>query len=305
MFVVLRHIKHHSMGTIGASSSHTMRTKPTPNAAPHGPAPEVWIGSDKPVDDVRVALPEKRRKNAVLALEYVVTASPEFFEKAPEKQWRSYLQDQVDMLKAYYGQENVVSAVLHLDEKTPHLAVQIVPLLDGKLNARAFVGGKQACRVLQDLAGEVGKPFGLRRGLAGSEAEHKDVKQWYAELAPAAGQARQVIASAAAQTKQIKAQLDDIEDQKAKLRIVRAQIKKQQEQLLIQQASLDARAEDFNMKFDALTSSQQLKAADVYQAEKTKKQQDAKRPEPPDEPASPAGPSGGPGRRPGPTRVRP
>lgn len=182
MFTIIRHEKHSSLGTVGAAASHTMRTRPTANANPAGPAPEVWIGSHDPADDVRQLLPKKRRKNAVLALEYLVTASPEFFELQPEKVWRKYLEDQLEMLGKYYGHKNVASAVLHLDEKTPHLAIQIVPLVDGKLNARALIGTRTACRIIQDMAGEVGAPYGLDRGKPGSDATHEKVKQWYGEL---------------------------------------------------------------------------------------------------------------------------
>lgn len=184
MKVIVRHVKHKSLGTIAASSSHTMRRRPTPNADPSKPAPEVWIGSSSPADDVKAVLPEKRRKNAVLALEYVLTASPEFFATAPEAQWRSYLRDQLTMLQDYYRAPNVVSAVLHLDEKTPHLSVMIVPLVDGKLNARALVGTREACSIIQDMAGDVGGAHGLQRGQRGSKARHQDVKRFYAEIRP-------------------------------------------------------------------------------------------------------------------------
>ena len=182
MHVIVRHEKHSSLGTLGAAAQHTMRTRETPNACPDGPAPEVWIGSPDPLEDVRRLLPKKRRKNAVLSLEYLVTASPEFFDLQPKKVWRKYLEDQLDMLGKYYGRENIASAVLHLDEKTPHLAIQIVPLVDGKLNARALIGSRTACRIIQDMAGEVGAPYGLERGKPGSDATHEKVKQWYGEL---------------------------------------------------------------------------------------------------------------------------
>lgn len=186
MKVVVRHIKHKTLGTIGASSAHTMRRRPTPNADAAKPAPEVWVGSTSPLNDVRALLPAKRRKNAVLALEYVLTASPEFFATASELDWRSYLADQLQMLQDYYRTENVVSAVLHLDEKTPHLCVMIVPLVNGKLNARALIGTREACTILQDMAGEVGQQHGLERGQRGSKARHQDVKKFYADIAPAA-----------------------------------------------------------------------------------------------------------------------
>lgn len=193
MFAIIRHEKHHTLGTISAAASHTMRTRDTPNADPAGPAPEVWIGSQDPAADVRQLLPAKRRKNAVLSIEYLITASPDFFKEQAEPVWREYLQDQLDMLAGYYGRQNIASAVLHLDEKTPHLAVQIVPLVDGKLNARALIGSREACRIIQDLAGDVGGRYGLMRGKAGSTAKHTEVRQWYSELEPRIERAKKTI----------------------------------------------------------------------------------------------------------------
>lgn len=196
MQAIVRHSKHHSLATLKAAASHTMRTRFTANANPDAPAPEVWVGSSDPAQDVASVLPEKRRKNAVLSLEYLVTASPEFFDQQPPDVWRKYLADQVDMLRSYYGKENVVSVVLHQDEKTPHLSVQVVPLVDGKLNARALVGTREACRIIQDLAGEAGQPYGVLRGTPRSKAKHQDVRQWYSELAPRIEGAKEIIAKA-------------------------------------------------------------------------------------------------------------
>lgn len=203
MKVIVRHVKHKSLGTVAAAAAHTMRRRPTPNADPTRPPPEVWVGSSSPAEDVRARLPEKRRKNAVLALEYVLTASPEFFAVADPADWRNYLRGQLGMLQAYFDERNVVSAVLHLDEKTPHLSVMIVPLLDGKLNARAFVGTREACSVLQDLAGEVGRDHGLARGLKGSKARHQDVQRFYAEIQPTANRVAQAADRLAVERQQL------------------------------------------------------------------------------------------------------
>jgi vacuolar-type H+-ATPase subunit H len=216
MQVIVRHEKHHTIGTIKASASHTMRTRPTANADPHGPAPEVWVGSADPAQDVLGALPAKRRKNAVLSLEYLVTASPEFFAQEPAV-WRAYLADQLAMLQSYFDKENVVSAVLHLDERTPHLSVQVVPLIDGKLNARALVGTREACRIIQDLAGEVGKPYGVLRGKPRSTAKHKDVRHWYQDLVPKIAEAKKSIEKSSADLSEAEQAIDQAQKTSKKL----------------------------------------------------------------------------------------
>lgn len=240
MFVIVRHEKHHSLGTLGAAASHTMRTRETPNADPTGPAPEVWIGSSNPLEDVRRLLPDKRRKNAVLSLEYLVTASPEFFKEQPEKVWRKYLHDQVDMLGKYYGRENIASAVLHLDEKTPHVALQIVPLVDGKLNARALIGSRAACSTIQDMAGDVGEPYGLNRGKPGSNATHKDVDTWYNELAPKIKKARKLIEEMEKQARELDARTQALEQRARALQEREQQLAEREAVLASRLAALSA-----------------------------------------------------------------
>jgi len=253
MKVIVRHTKHHTLGTIKAAASHTMRTRPTPNADPDAPAPEVWIGSEDPAADMSAVLPKKRRKNAVLAIEYLITASPEFFKAQPEEVWRKYLKDQLEMIKGYYDKSNVVSAVLHLDETTPHLSVQVVPLVNGKLNARSLIGTREACSILQDLAGDVGQPYALERGLRGSKAVHKDIKQWYEELKPAMGKAIKTIAEADQKMRALSAQSVLIEQRKKALEKATEAINQERKRLAAEMDRLDLLAQ-------AMTPEQESKA---------------------------------------------
>lgn len=54
----------------------------------------------------------------------------------------STLKSAFDILKNDFGEENIVSAVIHLDETTPHLHFDFVPIIDNKLSARALLGNK-------------------------------------------------------------------------------------------------------------------------------------------------------------------
>ena len=65
----------------------------------------------------------------------------------------------------------------------PHLAVYVVPLKDGKLNAKHFTGGKKVLSQLQtDFAKDVGQRHGLERGIEGSQAKHQTIKEFYAQV---------------------------------------------------------------------------------------------------------------------------
>ena len=53
-------------------------------------------------------------------MDTLVTASPEFFKKKSPKEIQAFFQRAADFLIGRVGRENIVSAVVHMDEKTPH-----------------------------------------------------------------------------------------------------------------------------------------------------------------------------------------
>lgn len=112
-------------------------------------------------------LPKKVRKNAVHAVEVVMTASQEWFDKASKEARRDFFVDSEEWVRKFFGKKNVVSVTIHRDEKTPHLHVIAVPLVDGKLNAKKLIGGtKYRMRDLQnDFYEKVGRPLGMERGI--------------------------------------------------------------------------------------------------------------------------------------------
>ena len=130
-------------------------------------------------------MPEKRRKDAVLTIEYLVTASPESMEVKSKEAQDAYFREALLWIQERHGEKNVVYAGIHRDEKTPHLYAYAVPLdpETGRLNARRWLGGRQALSEMQtDFAKKVGHKHDLERGLEGSKARHQRVKRHYAEL---------------------------------------------------------------------------------------------------------------------------
>lgn len=133
----------------------------------------------------QAALPDKYRKNAVLAIEYLVTASPDDMKAKDRVAQDAYFADALSWLQAKHGAENVVYAGIHRDETTPHMYAYVVPKDPdtGKLNCRRFLGGAKALSEMQtDFAAKVGRFHGLERGIEGSRARHTTVRQYYAAL---------------------------------------------------------------------------------------------------------------------------
>lgn len=186
-FCILRVKKLKTMGAVSGSAQHTFREIETKNADATRTHLNVTIGARTSAAvhaAVKSRLPEKRRKDAVLCLEYLITASPEWWKTVPTKDWNAYLKAATNWLYARHGKENVVCLNVQRDETSPHMVAYIVPRTkDGRLSAKEFVGGPAKLKKMQsDFAEKVGKPVGLQRGVEGSKADHTSIKKYYAEL---------------------------------------------------------------------------------------------------------------------------
>jgi hypothetical protein len=190
--VVFRVAKLKSFGEIAAAGSHNLRTRPTPNAAPGGKFVQV-VALDEPAHlAVQKKIGDQKiRSNAVLAVEAIISASPEYFRPDDPSRAGHWEKDRLDAWRAAvepWISENfphAVSVVLHLDEATPHYQVIDVPLDDkGKLNCRAKFGG-----TLDEWQTRAAAPvahLGIERGIEGSAAKHERVKAYYGTVnAPA------------------------------------------------------------------------------------------------------------------------
>jgi hypothetical protein len=189
-YAIVRVAKIKSLGSLSGLSRHHMRTALTPNADPTAPeAIRVLVGSANPYQDVKARLPEKVRKNGVLAMEHLLTASPEYFRPGnpaaagtyDKTRMEDWVAKAVEFLQERYG-DNLASAVLHLDEATPHVQAMVVPRReDGKLDA-AKLFNPEALRRLQDDYADKMRPLGLERGIEGSKAKHERIKAHYGRV---------------------------------------------------------------------------------------------------------------------------
>ena len=183
-FAIYRTAKLKSFGEIGGSLSHTYRTRPTPNADENKQHlnKHIFETYNQCFDALKNAIPEKRRSNAVLCIEHLITASPTWSGWGTKKE-EEFFKKSLEFLNKKYGKENVIACSIHRDETTPHLIVYVVPIDEkGGLNAKKWLGGRAKLSQTQtDFANEV-KNLGLERGLENSKARHKTIKEFYAEI---------------------------------------------------------------------------------------------------------------------------
>ncbi|KXN01954.1 recombinase, partial [Escherichia coli] len=174
------------MGSVASALQHCYRERETPNADAER-TPENYCSVSQSADEamgkLRELLPEKRRKDAVLAVEYVMTASPEWWNEATPRQQAEFFARSEQWLENKYGKDRVVAAVVHRDEATPHLSAFVVPLTqDGRLSAKEFIGGRSKMRDDQSTYAESVKKLGLERGIEGSRATHQTVQHYYESI---------------------------------------------------------------------------------------------------------------------------
>lgn len=120
------------------------------------------------------------RKDAVLVCEWIITSDSEFFESMSPADTREYFQTAIDFFAERYGSKNLMYAQVHLDERTPHMHLGIVPFdKDNKLTAKTMFDRE----ALQDIQNELPRymnerGFKVERGRAGSEAKHLTVQEY-------------------------------------------------------------------------------------------------------------------------------
>jgi hypothetical protein len=116
----------------------------------------------------------KPRSNSVLAIEYAVSASSEFFKKA-DYSWDTFLDKAAQFVAEKHGWENVVSVSMHYDESNPHAHIVALPIVEKsvkwknqkgsgertekRLCARDFTGGPEKLVKLQDEYHDFCKQF--------------------------------------------------------------------------------------------------------------------------------------------------
>ncbi len=145
--------------------------------------------------------------NQVRAIRIMLSGSPEEMKHIEESgQLNDWCYDNIDWLRKTFGADNLVSAVLHMDEKTPHIHATVVPIVTGerrKAKATKVGEGKKKYKKknpntarlcaddlmardklkhYQDSYAATMNKYGLQRGVDGSEARHITTQQFYREL---------------------------------------------------------------------------------------------------------------------------
>jgi len=168
-------------------------------------------------------LTRKIGNNQVRAIRILLTGTHEDMERITnEGRLDEWCNDNLKYLAEIFGKENIVSAVLHMDEQTPHIHATLVPIVKGERKRKKKEEQVKKCyrkkptntvrlcaddimtraklKSYQDTYAQSMSGYGLQRGIDGSEARHITTRQYYRDLVQ--------------QTEQLQADIVQLQDRK-------------------------------------------------------------------------------------------
>lgn len=126
-------------------------------------------------------LPKAPRKDAVLMASFVLGSDRKFFNGLDEDEQNRFFRDCTNFFIDRYGRKNIISAVVHNDETTPHMHLNLIPIKDGALCCKDLFNRNALSKLQTDFYNEVGKSWGLKRGKEGSTASHLSTAEFKAK----------------------------------------------------------------------------------------------------------------------------
>ena len=146
------------------------------------------------------------RKDAVVMNSFVVGSDKTFFDGLAKVEQYNFFSDCYKFFAERYGEENIIAAVVHNDETTPHMHFNLMPITpDGRLCSKQLFDKPQLQQLQTDFYEAVGKRWGLQRGKEGSQKKHLSTAEFKAkkiiEQAKAIREENQVYADALKEAK--------------------------------------------------------------------------------------------------------
>ncbi len=159
-------------------------------------------------------LPTKPRKDAVLMASFVIGSDGEFFKGLSREQQEDFFAECTWYFADKYGEENIISAVVHNDETTPHLHLNLMPIRNGRLCCKDLFNRTELTKLQTDFHEAVGKRWGLERGREGSQKKHLSTAEYKAKkiVLNACNEAADITESAQSELRQINQAVRKAED---------------------------------------------------------------------------------------------
>ena len=127
----------------------------------------------------------KTRKDSVMLVETIITASPEFMKKLSLEEQKEYFKRATDFMIDKVGKQNIISAVVHMDESNPHMHLVFCPInKENKLSAKSILGNQKSLSQWQtDYFECMHERWNeLERGKSSIETKRKHIPTWLFKL---------------------------------------------------------------------------------------------------------------------------
>lgn len=153
-------------------------------------------------------LKRRIRSDAILMNSFIITSDGEFFKGLLPWKQREFFRDCAEFFSRKYGSENMISTVVHLDETTPHMHLNFIPINEGRLSSKSLFDRQKLAQLQTELHESIGRKWGLQRGKEGSQAKHLSTAEYKAKkIIEGAEQREREIDE---QTEKKRAELDDL-----------------------------------------------------------------------------------------------
>lgn len=194
-------------------------------------------------------LTRKIGNNQVKAIRVLLTGTHEDMERITnEGRLDGWCSDNLKYLADTFGRENIVSAVLHMDEQTPHIHATLVPIVKGERKRKKKeeqvkkryrkkptdtarlcaddIMTRAKLKSYQDTYAQAMSGYGLQRGIDGSEAKHISTRKYYRDLMQ--------------QTEQLQTDIAQLQDRKETAQEELRQVKKEVQTEKLKEAATTA-----------------------------------------------------------------
>lgn len=125
----------------------------------------------------------KTRKDAVLVNELLITSDRAFFERLDPDQQKRFFEESYKLFSERYGAQNIAYSTVHVDERTPHMHLGVVPMREGKLQGKNVFNRVELQWIQDEFPIHMQKQgFDLQRGEKGSDREHLTTQEFKVKI---------------------------------------------------------------------------------------------------------------------------
>ena len=144
-----------------------------------------FISTSNLRDDIKMTIddivnPKKSiRKDAVVCCNFVITSDYDTMSKLNPEEQKQFFEDTVQFFGDRYGFNKIIYANVHLDEKTPHMHLGLVPITqDNRLSCKTLFTPVELKNLQTAFYERVGVRYGMVRGIEGSTNKHIETQRY-------------------------------------------------------------------------------------------------------------------------------